>query len=120
MPPAARLGDATAHASSLVPGPGCLTVLIGNQLAWRALPSAMASAVEGISNAMNSFMLRPQLTPVDATASLVQISGTLIQGGAAAAANGASAAAATAGSMVGVMTAANVALTTTWPAVAPT
>ncbi len=116
MPPAARLGDATAHASSLVPGPGCLTVLIGNQLAWRALPSAMASAVEGISNAMNSFMLRPQLTPVDATASLVQISGTLIQGGAAAAANGASAAAATAGSMVGVMTAANVALTTTWTA----
>ncbi len=116
MPPAARLGDTTTHLSSLVPGPGCLTVFIGNKPAWRALPLAMASAVEGISNAMNSFMLRPQMTPVDATASLVQISGTLIQGGAAAAACGAPAPAATAGSMVGVMTATNVALTTTWTA----
>lgn len=116
MPPAARVSDMTAHGNGLMPGPGCLTVLIGFMPAWRTLPSAMASAVEGISNAMNSFMLRPQMTPVDATASLAQISGTLIQGGAAAAANGAPAAAATAGSMVGVMTAANVALTTTWTA----
>jgi uncharacterized Zn-binding protein involved in type VI secretion len=74
----------------------------------------MASAVEGISNAMDSFMTRPQMTPADATASLTQISQALVQGGAAAAANGAPAAAATAGSMVGVMNAANVALTTTW------
>ena len=116
MPPAARLSDSTGHGTPLVPGPGCPTVLIGFMPAWRALPSAMASAVEGISNAMNSFMLRPQMTPVDATASLVQISGTLIQGGAAAAANGAPAAAATAGTSVGVLTAANVALTTTWTA----
>lgn len=37
MPPAARLGDSTAHGSPLAPGPGCLTVLIGGQPAWRAL-----------------------------------------------------------------------------------
>ena len=116
MPPAARVSDTTSHGTPLAPGPGCPTVLIGMMPAWRALPSAMASAVEGISNAMNSFMLRPQLTPVDATASLAQISSKLFQGGAMAAANGAPAAPATAGSMVGVMTAANVALTTTWTA----
>jgi uncharacterized Zn-binding protein involved in type VI secretion len=34
--PAARLGDQTSHGTPLGPGPGCLTVLIGNQPAWRA------------------------------------------------------------------------------------
>jgi uncharacterized Zn-binding protein involved in type VI secretion len=34
--PAARLGDTTSHGRSLGPGPGCLTVLIGGQPAWRA------------------------------------------------------------------------------------
>lgn len=116
MPQAARLADTTSHGTPLIPGPGCLTVNIGYKPAWRALPSAMASAVEGVSNTMNSFMTRPQMTPADATASLVQISQSLVQGGATAAANGAPAAAATAGSMVGVMNAANVGLTATWTA----
>ena len=34
--PAARLGDSTSHGTPLVPGPGCPTVLIGGQPAWRA------------------------------------------------------------------------------------
>jgi uncharacterized Zn-binding protein involved in type VI secretion len=34
--PAARLGDTTSHGTPLGPGPGCLTVLIGGQPAWRA------------------------------------------------------------------------------------
>lgn len=34
--PAARVGDQTAHGTPLAPGPGCLTVLIGGQPAWRA------------------------------------------------------------------------------------
>lgn len=34
--PAARLGDQTSHGTPLGPGPGCLTVLIGGQPAWRA------------------------------------------------------------------------------------
>jgi len=36
MPPAARLGDMTAHGSPLAPGPGSLNVLIGSLPAWRA------------------------------------------------------------------------------------
>jgi len=35
--PAARLGDSTSHGKPLSPGPGCPTVLIGGQPAWRAL-----------------------------------------------------------------------------------
>lgn len=40
MPPAARLGDLTAHGTPLTPATppgGSLTVLIGSQPAWRAL-----------------------------------------------------------------------------------
>ena len=36
MPPAARVGDQTAHGTPLGPGPGCSTVLIGGMPAWRA------------------------------------------------------------------------------------
>jgi uncharacterized Zn-binding protein involved in type VI secretion len=116
MPMAASLTSTTSHGTPLGPGPGCPTVMIGFMPAWRALPSAMASAVQSISNLMNSFMVRPQMTPVDATASLVQISQSLIQGGVAAAAAGAPATAATAGSMVGTLTATNITLTVTWTA----
>ncbi|MCB1794947.1 MAG: PAAR domain-containing protein [Candidatus Competibacteraceae bacterium] len=93
-----------------------MDVMIGFMPAWRALPTAMAGAVDAISNSMNSFMMRPQMTPVDATASLAQISQALVQGGTAAAASGAPAAAGTAGSMVGTLTTTNVALTATWTA----
>ncbi|MEA3037498.1 MAG: hypothetical protein QOE79_11 [Sphingomonadales bacterium] len=34
--PAARLGDLTSHGTPLGPGPGCPTVLVGGQPAWRA------------------------------------------------------------------------------------
>ena len=116
MPHAARSFDLTSHGTPLSPGPGCPTVFIGFQPAWRALPSSMASAVEGISNAMNSFVTRPQMTPADATASLAQISQALVQGGAAAGAHGAPAAAATAGSTVAALNAANAGFTATWTA----
>jgi len=33
--PAARVGDMTSHGTPLAPGPGCPTVLIGGQPAWR-------------------------------------------------------------------------------------
>jgi len=36
MPPAARMGDPTSHGTSLGPGPGSPTVLIGGKPAWRA------------------------------------------------------------------------------------
>lgn len=38
--PAARVGDPTSHGTPLGPGPGCPTVLIGGQPAWRALSDA--------------------------------------------------------------------------------
>src|SRR5258707_3257045 len=34
--PAARVGDMTSHGTPLGPSPGCTTVLIGGQPAWRA------------------------------------------------------------------------------------
>lgn len=36
MPPAARVGDSTAHGTPLGPGPGSTNVLIGGMPAWRA------------------------------------------------------------------------------------
>ena len=36
MPPAARIGDMTAHGTPLGPGPGSPNVLIGGMPAWRA------------------------------------------------------------------------------------
>lgn len=36
MPPAARIGDQTAHGTPLGPGPGSLNVLIKGRPAWRA------------------------------------------------------------------------------------
>lgn len=38
--PAARLGDLTSHGTPLAPGPGCPTVIIGGQFAWRATSDA--------------------------------------------------------------------------------
>lgn len=35
--PAARFGDTTSHGTPLSPGPGCLTVTIAGQPAWRAV-----------------------------------------------------------------------------------
>ena len=39
-PPAARVGDFTGHGTSLGPGPGAPTVLIGGMPAWRAMSDA--------------------------------------------------------------------------------
>ena len=36
MPPAARVGDMTAHGTPLAPGPGSFNVLIGGKPAWKA------------------------------------------------------------------------------------
>lgn len=36
MPPAARVGDPTAHGTPLAPGPGSPNVIIGGLPAWRS------------------------------------------------------------------------------------
>lgn len=47
--PAARLGDTTSHGTPLAPGPGCPTVLIGGQPAWRTLSDTHACPlVDGV------------------------------------------------------------------------
>ena len=40
--PAARVGDQTGHGTPLGPGPGCPTVLIAGQPAWRAVADVHA------------------------------------------------------------------------------
>jgi uncharacterized Zn-binding protein involved in type VI secretion len=43
--PAARIGDATAHGSPLVPGPPSPNVFIGGQQAWLGMTAAAAAAL---------------------------------------------------------------------------
>ena len=43
--PAARMGDATAHGSPLVPGPPSVNVIIGGQPAWLGMTAAAAAAL---------------------------------------------------------------------------
>lgn len=53
MPMAARVTDMTAHPlpGVLQPGPGCLTVLIGNLPAWRGVGAAAAAAMQAAKTA---------------------------------------------------------------------
>lgn len=47
--PAARLGDLTGHGTPLGPGPGCPTVMILGQPAWRTLSdSHICPLVDGL------------------------------------------------------------------------
>lgn len=47
--PAARCGDMTMHGTPLGPGPGCPTVLIGGQPAWRAaVDTHLCPLVDGV------------------------------------------------------------------------
>lgn len=118
MPPAARVTDATTHPLPPVlnPGPGSTTVMIGFLPAWRALPSGAGGALDAVSNAMNSFMTKPVMTPADSASDVVQISVKMTQLGAQAAADGAPSAAAAASSSVSTMMATYTALTATWTA----
>ena len=53
MPPAARLGDSVAHPAPgmLGPGPGSMTVLIGNKPAWRGVLAAVANGLSSAKDA---------------------------------------------------------------------
>lgn len=47
--PAARLADITSHGTPLSPGPGSMTVMIGNMPAWRALTDThVCPLVDGV------------------------------------------------------------------------
>jgi len=114
MPQAARTTDATSHGTPLSPGPGSVNVLIGDKPAWRALPAAVAGAMDAISNTMDAFMKTPIMAPANAAADLAQISQNLTEGGAQAAVAGAPDAVAAASTSLVTLNAANVALTAAW------
>jgi uncharacterized Zn-binding protein involved in type VI secretion len=48
MPPAVRVADQTAHGFPLNPGPGSSNVIIGFKPAWRAVPAALAGALQAV------------------------------------------------------------------------
>ena len=56
--PAARVSDPTTHGAPLAPGPGSLTVMIGNMPAWRAMvdqhacPAVSISGADGVGSVM--------------------------------------------------------------------
>jgi hypothetical protein len=114
MPKAARKTDPTSHGNPLNPGPGSLDVTIGFVPAWRALPSSVGSALESLSNTMNSFITAPVMTPADATPKIAQASKGMTQLGAKCAAAGAPGVASTAATQLGTVNATNTTLTATW------
>jgi uncharacterized Zn-binding protein involved in type VI secretion len=116
MPFAARVSDTTGHGIPLSPGPGSPTVMIGKLPAWRALPAGPGPAVEVASNAMQSFMSVPVITPASAQSQLVQIQQGMVQAAGAAAAKGNPAGVAAASAALATITATNISLTAAWTA----
>jgi uncharacterized Zn-binding protein involved in type VI secretion len=116
MPFAARVSDTTGHGMPLGPGPGSPTVMIGKMPAWRALPASIGPAVEAASNAMQSFMSVPVITPASAQSQLVQIQQGLMQAAGSAAAKGNPAGVAAASAALATITATNISLTAAWTA----
>lgn len=56
--PAARLADTTSHGTPLSPGPGSMTVLIGNKPAWRALADThVCPLVDGVKPHVGGMVL---------------------------------------------------------------
>lgn len=114
MPAAARLTDPTSHGAPLSPGSGSPSVKIGMQPAWRALPAAVGAAVAAASEKMKALMDVPQTNPAAAAEKIAQISSSLTEAGAKAAAAGTPAAASAASSGLTSLNATNTALTATW------
>ncbi|QWW71210.1 PAAR domain-containing protein [Rhizobium sp. WYJ-E13] len=61
--PAARIGDQTGHGTPLAPGPGCPTVLIAGQPAWRTLVDTHACPlVDGVKPHVGGVVLVGSMT----------------------------------------------------------
>jgi uncharacterized Zn-binding protein involved in type VI secretion len=61
--PAARINDVTSHGKPLGPGPGCLTVTIGGQPAWRTLADVHACPlVDGLKPHVGGLVLKGSTT----------------------------------------------------------
>jgi uncharacterized Zn-binding protein involved in type VI secretion len=90
--------------------------MIGKMPAWRAMPTGIGGAVEAASNAMQSFMTLPVITPASAQSQLVQIQQGLMQSASAAAAKGNPAGVAAASAALAIVTTTNISLTAAWTA----
>jgi uncharacterized Zn-binding protein involved in type VI secretion len=61
--PAARIGDLTSHGTPLGPGPGCPTVLIAGQPAWRVAADVHACPlVDGVKPHVGGVVLAGSFT----------------------------------------------------------
>lgn len=116
MPLAARVLDPVTHPIPpvLTGGPGSPDVMIGGQPAWRALPASVGAALDSLSNAMNSFMTTPVLTPASAASQIAQISQSMTKLGAEAAAAGSPGTSTAASSGLTAVNTTNTTLTATW------
>jgi hypothetical protein len=90
--------------------------MIGKMPAWRAMPAGIGGAVEAASNAMQSFMILPVITPASAQSQLAQIQQGLMQSASAAAGKGNPAGVAAASAALATITATNISLTAAWTA----
>lgn len=68
--PAARLSDNTAHGAPLAPGPGSPNVLIGNQPAWRAIPTGAAAGLISAKASATATLATLAATTVSAAAAI--------------------------------------------------
>lgn len=108
----------TSHGTPLSPGPGSTNVFIGRLSAWRALPSGVGAGLESASNAMSTLMSSPTLTPIDATATLVQVQAGLTQAAGSASTQGSASSVSATSSAMAALNTTNVSLTAAYTAAA--
>lgn len=81
--PAARVGDTTAHGTSLVPGPGCPTVLIGGKPAWRAAADTHACPlVDGVKPHLGGVVAVGSVTVLIGGMPAARMGDTVVEAGA--------------------------------------
>lgn len=98
----------------LTGGPCSPDVIIEFKPAWRAVPAGLGAAIDGLSNAMKSFMDKPMMTPANAAADIAQVSSKMGEVAGKSTGEGVGGAAgATSGALTAITTA-NVALTAAW------
>jgi uncharacterized Zn-binding protein involved in type VI secretion len=82
MPPAARVGDLTSHGTPLGPGPGCLTVLIGGQPAWRAgVDTHVCPLVNGVQPHVGGVVALGSLTVLIGGFPAARMGDTIVEAG---------------------------------------
>ena len=72
----------TSHGTPLSPGPGCLTVLIGNQPAWRAGPDTHACPlVNGVQPHVGGTVLVGSMTVLIGSMPAARLGDVIVEAG---------------------------------------